>query len=69
MPPSQVAGGNCSYLPVYGNDYNTHDGTGVRDYIHITDLRSGSSFGALLYRAHKSVSSALTSGPARVFGL
>jgi UDP-glucose 4-epimerase len=28
-------------LYVYGNDYNTPDGTGVRDYIHIMDLSSG----------------------------
>lgn len=35
---TQVAGGKLPYLSVYGNDYNTPDGTGVRDYIHVVDL-------------------------------
>ncbi len=35
---TQVAEGKLPYLNVFGNDYNTHDGTGVRDYIHVTDL-------------------------------
>lgn len=35
---TQVVQGKLPYLNVYGSDYNTHDGTGVRDYIHITDL-------------------------------
>lgn len=35
---TQVASGKRECLTVYGNDYNTHDGTGVRDYIHVTDL-------------------------------
>ncbi len=35
---TQVASGRLDYLKVYGSDYATHDGTGVRDYIHITDL-------------------------------
>lgn len=34
----QVAVGRRAQLSVYGNDYPTHDGTGVRDYIHIMDL-------------------------------
>jgi UDP-glucose 4-epimerase len=38
---SQVAVGNLSELSVYGNDYPTHDGTGVRDYIHVVDLAAG----------------------------
>lgn len=29
------------YITVYGDDYDTHDGTGVRDYIHVTDLALG----------------------------
>ena len=29
------------YLKVYGNDWDTHDGTGVRDYIHVMDLAQG----------------------------
>lgn len=35
---TQVASGKREYLSVYGNDYDTHDGTGVRDYIHVVDL-------------------------------
>jgi UDP-glucose 4-epimerase len=38
---TQVAIGNIPELKVYGNDYNTPDGTGVRDYIHVTDLAIG----------------------------
>ncbi len=38
---SQVAVGKLQKLSVFGNDYNTHDGTGVRDYIHVVDLAKG----------------------------
>ena len=38
---SQVAVGRREYLNVFGGDYNTHDGTGVRDYIHVVDLAIG----------------------------
>ena len=38
---SQVAIGKLPFLRVWGNDYPTPDGTGVRDYIHITDLANG----------------------------
>jgi UDP-glucose 4-epimerase len=38
---AQVAIGRRDHLSVYGNDYNTHDGTGVRDYIHVVDLAIG----------------------------
>ena len=38
---TQVAVGRREFLSVYGNDYDTHDGTGVRDYIHVTDLSRG----------------------------
>ena len=38
---SQVAIGRREYLNVFGNDYDTHDGTGVRDYIHVVDLARG----------------------------
>ncbi|MDO5026375.1 MAG: UDP-glucose 4-epimerase GalE [Tissierellia bacterium] len=38
---SQVAIGKLPYLHVFGDDYNTHDGTGVRDYIHVVDLAKG----------------------------
>ena len=38
---AQVAIGKRPYLNVYGNDYPTPDGTGVRDYIHVQDLAAG----------------------------
>lgn len=38
---TQVAIGRREYLSVYGNDYPTPDGTGVRDYIHVVDLAKG----------------------------
>ena len=38
---TQVAVGKRECLGVFGNDYDTHDGTGVRDYIHVVDLADG----------------------------
>lgn len=38
---TQVAVGKLESLGVFGNDYDTHDGTGVRDYIHVVDLARG----------------------------
>jgi UDP-glucose 4-epimerase len=38
---SRVAAGVLKELSVFGNDYNTPDGTGVRDYIHVVDLAKG----------------------------
>ena len=38
---TQVASGKREKLSVFGNDYATHDGTGVRDYIHVVDLAKG----------------------------
>lgn len=38
---AQVAVGKLDYLHVYGNDYETDDGTGIRDYIHVVDLARG----------------------------
>ena len=38
---SQVAVGRRDHLNIFGNDYDTHDGTGVRDYIHVVDLARG----------------------------
>lgn len=38
---AQVAVGKREYIHVFGNDYDTPDGTGVRDYIHVVDLADG----------------------------
>lgn len=38
---AQVAVGKRAELAVFGDDYDTHDGTGVRDYIHVVDLANG----------------------------
>ena len=38
---TQVAVGRREKLSIFGNDYDTHDGTGVRDYIHVVDLARG----------------------------
>ena len=50
---AQVAVGKLRELPVYGNDYPTPDGTGVRDYIHVVDLARGhlAALNALIERA------------------
>ena len=52
---TQVAAGRLPKLGVFGDDYPTHDGTGVRDYIHVVDLADG-HVKALDYAAeHKGV--------------
>jgi UDP-glucose 4-epimerase len=38
---AQVAVGKRARMQVFGNDYDTHDGTGVRDYIHVVDIAEG----------------------------
>lgn len=38
---TQVASGKREYLNIYGNDYSTYDGTGIRDFIHVMDLANG----------------------------
>lgn len=37
----KVASGELEFLNVFGDDYDTHDGTGIRDYIHVCDLAKG----------------------------
>ena len=50
---SQVAIGRREYLNVFGDDYDTHDGTGVRDYIHVVDLARGHVAAINYMRQHK----------------
>lgn len=49
---SRVASGDYPFLRIWGNDYDTPDGTGIRDYIHVADLAAGhvKSVQALLSR-------------------
>ncbi len=58
---SQVAIGKLECLSVYGNDYPTPDGTGVRDYIHVLDLASG-HLAALDHKAEGSSFKAINLG-------
>ena len=48
---ARVAAGRLPHLNVFGDDYDTRDGTGVRDYVHVVDLAEG-HLAALDYTAH-----------------
>lgn len=50
---AQVASGNLPYVNVYGGDYPTVDGTGVRDYIHVMDLAEGHLAALAYVKRHK----------------
>lgn len=50
---AQVAVGKREFLTVFGNDYATHDGTGVRDYIHVVDLAKGHLKALEYFNEHK----------------
>lgn len=52
---SKVAGGLLKELSVFGGDYPTHDGTGVRDYIHVVDLARGHLAAINTIKNHKGV--------------
>jgi UDP-glucose 4-epimerase len=52
---AQVGMGKLKELPVYGNDYPTPDGTGVRDYIHVVDLARGHLAALAALRKHSGV--------------
>lgn len=58
---TQVAVGKIKRLSVFGSDYPTHDGTGVRDYIHVTDLAKG-HLKALEHLEHESGAEAYNLG-------
>ena len=49
---TQVAVGRRAQLSIFGNDYDTHDGTGVRDYIHVVDLAKGHVAAVKFVTAH-----------------
>lgn len=49
---AQVAAGQREFLSVFGSDYPTPDGTGMRDYIHVTDLAAGHVAALRYLRAH-----------------
>jgi len=53
---SQTAVGRRPFLKVYGDDYNTPDGTGVRDYIHVVDLAEGHVAAIEYLKSHAGVS-------------
>jgi UDP-glucose 4-epimerase len=61
---AQVAVGRREYLQVFGNDYETPDGTGVRDYIHVVDLAEG-HVAALNYLFDKGTSITVNLGTGR----
>ena len=50
---AQVAVGKLEFLTVFGNDYATPDGTGVRDYIHVVDLAKGHLKALEYFNEHK----------------
>ena len=64
---AQVAVGNRPHLNIYGNDYATPDGTGVRDYIHVQDLAAGhvAALQALLGRGQRGESFTVNLGTGR----
>lgn len=49
---AQVAVGKLPHLNVFGNDYDTPDGTGVRDYIHVSDLAHGHAVALAYGKSH-----------------
>lgn len=53
---NKVAVGLLPKLMIFGDDYNTKDGTGVRDYIHVVDLAKGHTLGLDVLRQNKGVS-------------
>jgi UDP-glucose 4-epimerase len=60
---SQVAVGKLEQLGVFGNDYDTPDGTGIRDYIHVVDLAKGH------VAALEHLNDNFTAGQAKVYNL
>lgn len=65
---AKVAIGKLPYLSVYGNDYDTPDGTGVRDYIHIMDLAEG-HLAALKYSTQMKGAQAINLGTGKGYSV
>jgi UDP-glucose 4-epimerase len=65
---ARVAGGQLDRLQVFGNDYETPDGTGVRDYIHVVDLAEGHS-AALRYLIERGSSLTVNLGTGRGYSV
>lgn len=65
---SQVASGRLEKLSIFGDDYPTPDGTGVRDYIHVTDLAKGHA-AALKYAAEHTGAEIFNLGTGRGFSV
>ena len=65
---TQVAVGKREKLSIFGNDYNTHDGTGVRDYIHVCDLANG-HVKALQYSKNNKGSTAFNLGTGKGYSV
>jgi UDP-glucose 4-epimerase len=65
---AQVASGKRAELNVWGNDYSTPDGTGVRDYIHVVDLAEG-HVAALHYLLDKQRSVTVNLGTGRGYSV
>ena len=63
-----VASGRFKYLNVFGNDYDTPDGTGVRDYIHVSDLAKA-HIKALEYVRENKGAEAVNLGPGRGYSV
>jgi UDP-glucose 4-epimerase len=65
---AQVAVGQREFLQVFGDDYDTPDGTGVRDYIHVLDLAEG-HVAALRHLLEKSTSLTVNLGTGRGYSV
>lgn len=65
---SQAAAGKREYIEIYGTDYPTPDGTGVRDYIHVTDL-ADAHLAALSYLREGGASEVMNCGYGRGFSV
>ena len=66
---SEAATGKRSHVDVYGTDYDTPDGTGIRDYIHVTDLAAAHVLALGWLEAHPGESVVMNAGYKRGFSV